>query len=1059
MARFFAALVHRHRLATLIMVAIVVLGLNTLRTIKRDQFPEVDLGEVVITTTYPGASPEDVELNVTNKIEDQLKGIRGIERTTSTSLENLSVIDVVIRPNERNVERVKRDIRDAVARVTDLPEEVTSAPLVVDITTAIIPILEVGVTGEIPYGELREIARRLEKSIKALPGVASVERYGYRAREVSIEADPARLDQYQIPLRDLVGAINARNVRLSGGTLESFTSERNVVTMAQFRGAMEVGDVILRAGFEGPVIRLRDVAVIIDGFEEEDILSRVNGRTAISLVINKTEDADIIRTVALVRRLVEAESGRGLLAGYRTLEDETPPRFRLFPRAEEPKRIYRYGPVQILLAGDGSDYVRSTFGVVLTNGAFGLCFVVVVLAVFLNIRTAFWVAFGIPVAFLGTVALLPAFGMFLDSITLTALILVIGIVVDDGIIISENISRRRELGDEPGEAAARGATEVFWPVVTTVTTTIVAFLPMLFMTGMFGKFVRVIPITVMTTLLVSLTVTSLTLPAHLRHVMEKRARRGHAQGAQSDVMRRMAGAMTRGYRNVLAGFLRFRYLLVPAFVLLLAASFWYAGSSEQFILFPTKAAERFLIYVDTPVGTSLRATSEVVAEVESVVGALPAGELQTYSTRVGTAGWRGGGENFGYVDVKLTPWNERERTADQIIEEIRAAAAVIQGVSKLTFEVESGGPPVGKPVTIRVIGNDDALRGDLTGVIVDHLAAIPGVKDVDRNDTRGKDQVEIRVDHERLARLGLTAADIARSVRIAYDGQIVTRLREADEDVEFRLRLSRRVRGDLAFLRNMKIPNAQGRLIRLGDVAALRPAAGLGAYRHFDGERTTTVTADLDTEVITAIEVPQRVGEELGDLGRRWPGMRVVYGGEAQETAESMASLFAAFGMAVAAIYFLLVLQFNSFSQPLLIMVSVPFAAIGVIFALVVHGEPLSFMGLLGMVGLAGVVVNDAIVLISRFNDLKGESPEASVDDLLAESTSSRVRAIILTTVTTVAGVLPLAYGLGGASLFIAPMALTLGYGLIFSTTLTLILIPCLYRIGVDVARLFRRRS
>ncbi len=445
-------------------------------------------------------------------------------------------------------------------------------------------------------------------------------------------------------------------------------------------------------------------------------------------------------------------------------------------------------------------------------------------------------------------------------------------------------------------------------------------------------------------------------------------------------------------------------------------------------------------------------------EIETIVENLPEEELDTYVTRIGTLSWvwAGEGENYGLIKVGLTPFSERTRTVDEIVEEIRAGSGDVDGIARLLFYIDAGGPPVGKPVTLRIIGTDDVVRRELTDRVVAHLETVQGVRDIDRDDKSGKEQIEIKVDHGRLARRGLTVDEIATNVRIAYDGQVVTSIRDGDEDVEFRVQFSEQARRDMKFLKSLPIPNIQGRLIQLKDVACLETGPGPNALYHFDGERTTTVEADVDIEVTTAIEVTNAVVAEL-NVDENWPGMRLVVGGEAEESMESIYSLFVTFIIAFIGIYFLLILLFNSFTQPFLVMIAIPFGIVGVIMALALHGEPISFLAMIGAIGLAGVVVNDSLVLVNHINELRREKPDTPVLRVLAEATSNRLRAIVLTTLTTVAGLLPLAYGLGGTALYMSPMALTLGYGLLFATPLTLVLVPCLYAIGCDIGKLFRK--
>jgi multidrug efflux pump subunit AcrB len=1056
MKKIFEFFSRRHVLASLFTIAVLVLGVNSARTLKRDIIPEVDFGEMLITTVYPGASPEDVELNVTNKIEDELKGVTGIDRITSTSMENMSVINVTLDINVKDLEEVKTDIRDAVGRVTDFPEEVTESPMIEEFDTSQIEIIEVGLTGEMLYRELRELAKEFEKALKSVPGVARVEKYGYLAREIKVELLPRRLELYQVPMRDIIQAIEARNIRLTGGTFESYTSEKNVVTLAQFREPYEVGNVIVRTTFEGPVIRVKDLALIRDDFESPAVLSRMNGKEAISFLVYKTENADIIRTVNAIKKMIRDES-RGpepAASGGFPLSAAFSNSIRLFHGKGDMVETYRYRGADVLFAQDQSRFVQNRFKIVLTNGVFGLLFVLITLSIFLNLRTAFWVAVGIPVSITGVFFLLPFFGRFLDTISLASLVLVIGIIVDDGIIISESIYYRRSVGDSPLEAAVNGTRNVFSPVVTTVLTTFLAFAPMLFLKGIFGKFVFVIPLTVSLALFISIGESAFALPAHLVRGMEK-----STKGAQRDATRKWFNSLRKFYRKFASAFLKFRYPIVVLFVGVFVASLWYARSNMEFILFPSTGSDTFFIDLEMPTGTSLEATSEKVREVEKLVEDLPKGELENYVTRIGTLQEQlGRAEHYAYLVVGLTPFSERVRDATVIVEDLREKINGIEGIEKLTFVVFRYGPPVGKPITLRIIGTDDEKRKELADTIVSYLGEVRGVKDIDRDDKQGKEQIEIKIDYTRLARLGLTVADIAQNVRIAYDGEVVTSIRDGDEDVDFRVQFTPEARRDVSFLRNLVIPNRQGRLIALKNVARLFIGPGPNAFRHFDGIRATTVTADVDQEVTTPLGVTIPLVREM-NVRKNWPGMELSVGGEAEESMESIRNLAFTFIIAFVGIYFLLILLFNSFWQPFMVIAAIPFGIVGVIVALILHGEPLSFLAIIGTIGLAGVVVNDSLVLVDHLNELRKQYPERALRDVVALGTANRLRAIILTTLTTVAGVLPLAYGIGGTDYFISPMALALGYGLLFATPLTLVLIPCLYMIWNDIGGLFKKRG
>jgi len=1054
MRKIFEFFTTRHVLASLLTVMILLLGINSLLTLQRDRFPNVDWGWVEITTVYPGASPEDVELNVTNKIEDQLKGLTGIEEINSVSVENVSNIWLRIDPDSKDPEKVKSNIRDAVSRITDFPEDVTESPLITEATSASESVIGIGIVGDMPYRELREIAKQLEKKLEAVPGVARLSKLGYRAREIKVQVSPLAMDHYQIALREIIQAIEARNIRLTGGTFESYTSEKNVVTLAQFADPLEVGDVIVRSTFDGPVIKVKDLAVVKDDFEEVKHIAGVAGQRGILFGVYKNEEADIIRTVAAIRKLVQQESRR--LGVSPTHYDEEPQGFRRFTaairqlvRKKQAVNELPYGKATVYFADDISRSVENSLQIVVKNGLIGLAFVLIVLTIFLNFRTAFWVAMGIPVAIMGTCFLLPSFNSFLDTVTLTVMVVVIGIVVDDGIIISENIAQRRERGEAPVEAAVRGTAEVFFPVLTTVTTTFLAFAPLFFMTGEVGTVVFVVPLTIGIALFFSLVESAFALPAHLTAGMKR------ATGKRSLGARQWFMVVKALYRKFVLAFLRFRYPLILLFVLVLAGAVWYGFKNLQFVLFPSKGAERFYLHMELPTGSSLAATTNKLEEVERIIAALPQDELDSYFSRIGSTDW-GATENSGWIGVNLTPFSERERNADLIIEEIRLRIDEIEGIDKVVFDVDTGGPPVGKPIVLRIIGNTNETRRQLTTEIKEYLAKIDGVKDVDSDDDLGKEQIEIKIDYDRLARLGLTVADVAQNVRIAFDGEVVTDIRDGDEDVDFRVQLTEEARKDLDYLQNLAIPNRQGRLIRLGAVAELVTRPGPLAFRHFDGDRTTTITADVDQDIITSVAATNMVMSQF-DLENAWPGLNWLSGGEAEETRASILNLIFSFVLALLGVYFLLVLLFNSFFQPLLVMVAVPFGAIGVIIAFIVHRENPSFLAMMGGIGLTGVVVNDSLVLVNHLNSLRKKKPNTPIREIIAEGTSDRLRAIILTTLTTVSALLPLAYGIGGVDIYMSPMALVMGWGLMFATPLTLVLIPCLYEVANDLAGLLKK--
>ena len=1011
--RFF---VRNHLIAILLTVMIFVLGINALLGIKRDNYPNVDYSEMTITTVYPGASPEDVEINVTHKIEKELRSVTGLKDYVSVSMENSSTILVLIDPDASDQDKVKMNVREAVNRVVDLPAEVDDAPFVEESNNGQIPIIEVGIASDTAdYRQLYEYARIFEKKLRGLDEVARVSKYGYRKREIQIEVFPHKIRQYETSLMEIIDAIRKRNIRSTAGKHESFTTERDIVTMAEFEDPMEVGDVIVRSSFDGPLVKISDLALVKDDFEEPTTLSRINGRPAISFLIFKKESADIIRTVDAVKELVS------------TSKEFTPE------------------GIDLTLAADYSHSVKNRFKVVMTNALMGLSLVLVLLALFLNVRAAFWVALGIPVSLLGTIFLLPLFGTFLDSITLCAMIMVIGIIVDDAIIVGENIYKYHQLGRIPEDSAVEGTAEVFWPVITTILTTLCAFAPMFFMPGVMGEFTKVVPLTISLALLVSLIEVVIALPSHLAGSLNK-----------SFVMDERG--WFRPFQDAFARFLdvclRFNGLLLIGMALILAVTYFVAEKKLDYVQFPATMSEEVRVSAELPIGTPLETTAAKLRELEEIVEGLPPTELASYITRIGKDGYLGiESENKAYLTLTLTPFNDRDRSAHDIVKALRAQTDTLQGYADINFSIDTGGLPGGHPIHMFVVGHDDEQRKALTEGIVSFLGNVEGVSDIQRGDPLGKDQIKLVPDYERLSRLGLTVEDVARNARVAVDGQLVTSVRYENEDVDFRVINDEKSRQNPDYLQELLIPNRQGKLIKLDQVVRFERKQGYAHFQHYDGERAVEIKADVNKDIIAPAQVMAQLKETF-HIERDWAGMRLVEAGELYETSKSVNSLKRTFLVAVMAIYCLLILLFRSVLQPLIVLLAIPFGLVGVIWALLLHGQPLSFMGVLGIIGLCGVVVNDSLVLVNHINVLRRREPGKPIRDVVRQGATDRLRAIVMTTLTTVVGMLPLAYGLGGADPFVAPMALTLGFGLLLATPLTLIVIPCLYLCGAAVVRL-----
>ncbi len=647
---------------------------------------------------------------------------------------------------------------------------------------------------------------------------------------------------------------------------------------------------------------------------------------------------------------------------------------------------------------------------------------------------------------------MPLQGIYLEIISLTALLIVIGIIVDDGIIISENIVRQRENGASPLQAASEGAAAVFKPVLTTILTTFLAFAPMMFMTGVVGEFVGIIPLVISLALFVSLLELVIALPAHIKGGL-------HRINPKEKRTRSWFQNVERIFNAYIRAVLKWRYVFILLSFLLFGGSIYYVINYMNLLLFPGSAADTFITYVELPVGASIEKMSDKVKEIERLVQDLPDSELQSFSTRIGSHGERypGESENWAIVQVNLVPYAQRARTAPDIVDQLKAKTDTLSGFREIVYEIERGGPPVGAPITIRVVGSNDELRRSLADSVVTLLEQYDIVSNIDRNDYLGREQVRIVPDYEKLSRLGLSVTDLAQTLRIAYDGQIATTVRYGDEDVKFRVLLDESGRRNSDYLGQLRIPNARGQLIPLGEMADFVTEPGPANYFHYDGERTTRITAETTSDSLTPVQITNSIVKQF-DLNEDWPGMRFSIGGEAQETEESFQSLYIAFAIAVVAIYSLLILLFQSVTQPLVVIVAIPFGIVAVIITFAIHGKTLGFLAMMGLVGLSGVTVNDSLVMVDHINNLRRQSKD-KLRHLVARGATDRLRAVTVTTLTTAAGLIPLAYGLGGSDPFVAPLALALGYGLLFATPLTLALVPCFYLVREDIISIFKRKK
>ncbi|MFQ5989375.1 MAG: efflux RND transporter permease subunit [Candidatus Methylomirabilales bacterium] len=1001
----------------LLTVFVIGAGIATYFRMHRELFPEFSRQAVQITTTFTGASPDEVEKLITAKIEEEVADIDELDEMLSVSQEGRSEILLKFQP-ETDMNRALNDVRAALDDVTDLPEEAED-PEVREVKSTF-PVITVSLAGDIDEATLKEMAKDLRDELRRLPGVAAVRMLGIREQQIWVEVDPTRLDQYGMSLDEVRAAIAAHNRNVPGGTLKTPRGEILVRTLGEAAGAEEVERIILRSTATGTPLTVADVASVRETFEEPTTIGRWGGRAALNLVVIKERAGDAIDIAASVRALVEKVRGQ-------------------LPET-----------VTIGVYNDFSVFIRNRLNTLRWSGAIGLIIVLTTLWVFVRTRIAFLTGLGIPFAMLGGIVLMSVYGISLNMVSLFSLILVLGLLVDDAIVVTENVYRYVEQGMDSRQAAMKGTAEVGWPVVATVTTTVAAFLPLLLIPGTMGVFLSPIPVVVTFALLASLVEALVVLPSHLSDVITP----AYAQR----VRRRELGWLTRArriYGALLATALKWRYVtavLLLCATILLGTTAWYR---IPFVLFREFESSQFIINFQTSSAAKIEDTLAVAKRAEQVVLVLPPEELKSVATNVGITFLdvhrAESGPNLGQLLVELK--EDRRRSVDAVIADLRAGMADIPGITKIQFLKTQAGPG-GPAIEARIVGDEIPVLRRLAEEAKSFLRGIPGVRDVRDDFTEGKEELQITLLPEARA-LGLSLNQIARQVQQAFLGVEASTIQRRDEDVPIVVRFPQEARRSLDTVAGMKITLPSGEKVFLRDVARLETAIGTSKIRRDDQKRTITVLTDVDTREANTFQVAQRLRREFADVESQFPGYRVVIKGERQEAERSLAALPQVSLLAVLMIYFLLGSLFKSFIQPLIVMAAIPFAIDGVVIGHLIMGEPLSFLSAMGLVALAGVVVNDSLILVDFINrDRQDGTPR---DEAILKSGVARLRPVLLTTVTTVGGLIPLAFFSSGQAKFLSPMAIAVVWGLSFATILTLVLVPCLYAMLDDIKDLVRR--
>lgn len=1016
--------VKNHLLINVISFFLVAMGVVAItKQLNREAFPNVNFDIVTVSTPYPGAVPEEIEKLITIPIEKELKQIDDIKDMHSVSVEGISIITLVLEEDAEDKRAIVDDIQRAVDSTENLPTDLPDKPRVDEIRTRDNPIIEVALSGPFTEEELRAQARNLEKRYLDLEDVSRVERKGYREREIVVEVSPQSSWENYISLAEVAEALKAQNKSIPGGKFYENGVEHILRTTGELKNETDVAKTVVRAGALGKWITVKDVAKVTDDFEEETIIEKTRGKRSITLVVIKKESGDAIDLVDDVKAVTE---------DYLTSTPE----------------------LNVSYVNDLSFFIRRRLNVLYNNGLMGLGMVAISLFIFLSPGTALSACLGIPTALLTTFALMNVFGISINLISLFGLIMVLGMLVDEDIVISENVHRHLEEGLPNEEAAVKGAQEVSGAVVSTVLTTIAAFIPLLLMGGTMGKFTRNIPMVVMITLACSLLEALFILPAHISEFSRKAANRKTGKSRRGQIFHNLEGR----YRRLLTRVLKHRYIATAILCVVFFASLFIAVTQMKFILFPSGGVEMFFVRVESLAGDSLEETEKKMRAIENLIAQLPKDELDTFTTVVGRVQndpndpLTARGSHVGQIQVYLTPEALRNRTSEEIANAINPEIAKISGFKEVSVDQFRHGPPVGRPVEVRISGEDYSIIEKIAEEYKTSLAKIRGVTDIRDDYEEGKNEKRVLIDPIRASQAGLTVESVALTVRQAFEGLAATSITSTEEEVDIVVRYPSAMRRDPQALEKLLIPNNRGLLIPLATVADFENKKSIQSLKHFDGTRTIDVTANVKEEIVTSEEVATLLMKRMADVAKKYPGYKIHFGGEFKETQESMRNLKNAFIISLGFILIILIVMFKSLMQSLAVMFTIPFSVIGVILSFMAHGKPLSFLSLMGLIGLTGIVVDGATIMIDFINRFREEGMGAQ--ESILKGSVMRLRAVVLTSLTTVLGVLPSSYGFGGTDPFVAPMALALNYGIIFSTVLTLLYIPVFVAIIDDIKKL-----
>jgi multidrug efflux pump subunit AcrB len=1031
--------------ANLLAVMIVVSGFFALGRMKLEVFPEFSSDMIMVTVAYPGAAPEEVEEGICVRIEEAIQSLEGIKKITSNADEGAGSVRVEILPG-MDTRKVLDEVKARVDAIDTFPEE-AEKPVITEVLLTK-QVINVAVSGKTDERTLKRLAERVRDEIAAIQGITQVELANARPYELSIEVSEEALRRWNLTFDEVARAVRRSSLDLPGGSIKTQGGEILLRSKGQAYRGTEFERIVLRTLPDGSRLQVGDVATVVDGFAETEQASRFDGDPAVLVKAYRVGDQSALKISGQVQDYVKEA------------------------RARMPEGI------TLTTWQDDASYLRSRLDLLLRNAKWGLVLVFLVLAMFLRFRLAFWVTLGIPISFLGTLALMPTFDVSINLISLFAFILVLGIVVDDAIVVGENIHTYQHHGKSGLRGAIEGAQEMSVPVIFAVLTTVAAFYPLLAVEGGTGKVMKTIPLIVIPTLLFSLVESLLVLPAHLRNLSARKARE-EAQGRggwwmrfQTSFARGLEWFIACVYRPVLARALHWRYLTVAiALAMLLTTSGLVAGGWIRFFFFPPVEGDNVAAMLTMPLGTPVEVTEAAVQKLQDsaeqvrkeidvrggnggtsiyrhMLASIGAQPFRTDQSRTpGNAGSSFSGSHLGEIHIEVAPSEARTVTSTEVANRWRELTGPIPGAVEVTFTASIFSP--GEAINVQLSGQDFEELTAVAARLKAKLAEYPAVFDIADSFRSGKEEIQLRL-KPAAEPLGLSLSDLARQVRQAFYGEEAQRIQRGRDEVKVMVRFPADERRSLADLEQMRIRTPDGSEVPFSAVAEARLGRGYATIKRVDRRRAINVTADVD---VTKGE-PDMIIADLEDgflreMKAEHPMIRYTHEGARREQAETLGGLFRGFILAMVVIYGLLAVPFKSYLQPLIVMSAIPFGVVGAVWGHVIMGMDITVLSMFGIVALSGVVVNDSLVMVDYVNRTRAKG--LPLLQAVRDSGAARFRPILLTSLTTFAGLTPLLLEKSVQAKFLVPMAISLGFGVMFATLITLFLVPCGYVILEDV--------